>query len=63
MALNTMRIAIFGMDILKAYEAKNYLETELVCLKASTVINTLLEDSADRITVQLNKEALYWNGT
>ena len=47
--------AILGMDFLLAYGAKIDLETDQVRLKAGIMINTLLEDSADRIPVRLRK--------
>ena len=51
--------AILGMDFLTAYGAKIDLEIYQVRLKAGTVINTLLEDYADLISVRLHdKHAL-----
>ena len=48
--------AILGMDFLKAYDAVINLKRDKVSLKVGTVINTLKEDGADRITVHLRQD-------
>ena len=60
--LGTTVRAILGMDFLKAYEAKINLETDQVRRKAGTVFNTLLEDSAEPISVWLCEDCTLSTG-
>ena len=54
--------AILGMKFLTAYGAEIDLEVDQFCLKAGTVINTLLENCTDRIPVRLCEDCVLLAG-